>query len=208
VRPSEESRSLRSPFVIVNSCERSFSFQSLFQFTPLGDGVGVRKLGSLPSGASENSVRVTFDAWERALTKRLLSVDGSGDASPIRSFEITSETLAEAVADFGIKDPETAVRSFKRVVCDGPRFYRALREGMAPLNSTEVPGFFSYLVLTLLVASLPAEQDQLGGAFRRKLSEFLECQRTFTQLQGVELMWLAWSVGSINDKRKGLRFAS
>jgi hypothetical protein len=63
------------------------------------------KLRLVPSGVLENSARVTFDAWERALTKRLLSVDGSGGASPIRSFEVTSETLAEAGADFGIKDP-------------------------------------------------------------------------------------------------------
>ena len=149
---------------------------------------------------------VTFDGWERALTKRLLSVDGSGGASPIRSFEVTSETLAEAGADFGIEDPETAVRSFKRVVLDGPRFYRALREGMPALNSKEVPGFFSYLVLTLLVASLPVEHDQLGGAFRRKLGEFLESERTFIQLQGVELMWLGLERWLDQRQAEGLAF--
>jgi hypothetical protein len=77
---------------------------------------------------------------------------------------------------------------------------------MPALNSKEAPGYFGYLVLTLLVASLPVEDDQLGGAFRRKLGEFLESERAFIQLQGVELMWLSLERWLDQRQAEGLAF--
>lgn len=143
------------------------------------------------------TARATLFAWERALTWRLLTVDGSGDPSAILSFEVTPETIVQAGADIGLDGQESALRSFKFVVCSGDRFDRALREGPPAEPAREVPGYFCYLVLTLLVASLPgehggsAEHARLGGPFREKLAEFLESDRTFMQLHGVELMWKA-----------------
>ena len=131
----------------------------------------------------------SYAAWERGLTRRYLEVGPDGDASPIRAFGVTPETLASVVGF-----PETrafeAVAAFKAAV-SGMGMIEALEQASPPPRRIEgCPGYFSYLVLTLLVASLVDDDMGLGGDFRRRLKEFTGLDRSFNDLHGVAEMWV------------------
>ncbi len=132
------------------------------------------------------------------LTRHYLEVGSDGDASPIRAFGVTPETLASIVCV-----PETrafeAVAAFKVAV--GTGLVDALEHGWSPMRRIEgCPGYFSYLVLTLLVASLVDAEKGLGGDFRRRLKEFTGLDRSFNDLHGVAEMWVRL-VGWLDARR-------
>ena len=126
--------------------------------------------------------------WELALVRYHLMVDESEDASPLKSFEVTSKTLAEAAGLDG--DEERAVASFRMHVCR-PSLRDALEHDWFPgsLASDRSPGYFAYLCLTLLVASSPDEAHRLGGDFHEKLRRFLGVSGGYRSLPGVAKKW-------------------
>ncbi|MCJ2105398.1 hypothetical protein MKK70_08400 [Methylobacterium sp. E-041] len=129
--------------------------------------------------------------WERALTRHFLMVGTGGDASPIRSFEVSDETIAQAGGFTGGDAIERAMASFTRHVVQAGGLPDALRQGLHPkMDAWELPGCFAYLVLTLYVASLHGNGDEdRNGDFRHKLRRFLGSDRTFMELPGVAGMW-------------------
>lgn len=129
--------------------------------------------------------------WERALTRHFLMVGTGGDASPIRSFEVSDETIAQAGGFTGGDAIERAMASFTRHVVQAGGLPNALRQGLHPrMDAWELPGCFAYLVLTLYVASLHGNGDEdRNGDFRHKLRRFLGSDRTFMELPGVAGMW-------------------
>lgn len=129
--------------------------------------------------------------WERALTRHFLMVGAAGDASPIRSFEVSDETIAQAGGFTGADAVERAMASFTRHVVQAGGLPNALRQGLHPrMDAWGLPGCFAYLVLTLYVASLHGNGDEdRNGDFRHKLRRFLGSDRTFMDLPGVAAMW-------------------
>lgn len=131
-----------------------------------------------------------FVGWERALTEHFLMVGPDGDAGPIRSFEVTGDTFARAAGWDGGPGGEEALARFKRAVSGWP-LINALEDGhysRARANA-DLPGCFSYLVLTLAVAAFPDPSTGLGGKFREKLKAFTGIDRSFADLHGVDAMW-------------------
>jgi hypothetical protein len=128
-----------------------------------------------------------FEKWERALCNHFLAVL-DGDASPIRSIEITRYTLvASRQGEFS--DTEEAVCAFREAldiddVCSAVEHGRYRR-----LDRIGLPGCFSYLALTLFVDSLIDDDAERVGAFRAKLAGFLRVDRAFSNLTGVAEMW-------------------
>ena len=128
--------------------------------------------------------------WERALTHHFLMVGPGGDASPIRSFEISDDTIAQAAGLGGPDAAERAMASFTRHVVQAGGLPNALRQGLHPnMDAHGLPGCFAYLVLTLYVASLRGNAEELNGDFRHKLRRFLGSERSFMDMPGVAAMW-------------------
>jgi hypothetical protein len=73
---------------------------------------------------------------------------------------------------------------------DLERIYAALEHGRYQrLDSAGLPGCFTYLALTLFVDSLIEDGLVTLGAFRSKLSGFLDVDRSFSNLTGIAEMW-------------------
>ena len=127
--------------------------------------------------------------WEEALTRRFLTASGE-DVGPIRSFDISPETLALA-AGADASASVQAVASFKKALLSGKwALYSALEDGN--YNRTlvpECPGCFAYLALTIFVDSQLDGTDADGSEFRPKLAAFLGVNRSFSNLSGVATMW-------------------
>jgi hypothetical protein len=135
-------------------------------------------------------LRTSLANWEEALTQRFLTASGE-DIGPIRSFDISPETLALAAgadASAGVQ----AVASFKKaLLSDKWALYAALEDGS--YNSTLVPdcpGCLAYLALTIFVDSqLDGTDTDSSDQFRPKLAAFLGVNRSFSKLSGVATMW-------------------
>ena len=128
--------------------------------------------------------------WEEALTRRFLTAEGEG-VGPIRSFDISPETLALAAgADPSVGDE--AVASFRKaLLADKWTLYSALEDGKYDRKLVpDCPGCFAYLALTIYVDS-QLDADDAGGSdeFRPKLAAFLGADRKFSNLSGVASMW-------------------
>ena len=128
--------------------------------------------------------------WEEALTRRFLTVAGEG-IGPIRSFDISPETLALA-AGADVSAGTQAVASFKKALLSSRwALYSALEDGsfnrrLAP----DCSGCFAYLALTMFVDSQFDGADAQGlSEFRSKLAAFLGADRSFSKLSGVAAMW-------------------
>jgi hypothetical protein len=126
--------------------------------------------------------------WERKLTEYFLAVEADGNASDIRSFEVTSETLALAA---GVEEGEAdlASSSFRDVLVRDPGLFDALRHGYFGASTDDYPGYFAYLCLTLLVDTLFEQDYATEGQFRVRLSKWLGVDHGFQQLFGVAAMW-------------------
>jgi len=128
--------------------------------------------------------------WEEALTQRFLTAAGEG-VGPIRSFDISPETLALAAE----ADPSAggqAVSSFKKaLLANRWALYSALEDGTFNRKLVaDCPGCFAYLALTIFVDSqLDADDADGSDEFRRKLTAFLGVDRSFSNLSGVASMW-------------------
>lgn len=128
--------------------------------------------------------------WEEALTRRFLTASGE-DVGPIRSFDISPETLALAAgadASAGVQ----AVASFKKALLTGKwALYSALEDGSYNRRLVpDCPGCFAYLALTIFVDSqLDGTGTDGSDEFRPKLAAFLGVNRSFSKLSGVATMW-------------------
>lgn len=128
--------------------------------------------------------------WEEALTRRFLTAGGEG-VGPIRSFDISPETLALAAG----ADPSSgvqAVASFRKaLLADRRTLYSALEDGAFNRKLVaDCPGCFAYLALTIFVDS-QLDGDDVDGSdqFRPKLAAFFDADRKFSNLSGVASMW-------------------
>lgn len=128
--------------------------------------------------------------WEEALTRRFLTAAGE-DVGPIRSFDISPETLALATG----ADPSAggqAVAAFKKaLLANRWTLYAALEDGTFNRKLVaDCPGCFAYLALTIFVDSQLDGDDADGSSeFRPKLAAFLGVDRSFSKLSGVAIMW-------------------
>ncbi|HEV2159468.1 hypothetical protein [Bradyrhizobium sp.] len=126
--------------------------------------------------------------WEEALTRRFLTAAGEG-VGPIRSFDISPETLAMAGGSDAFAGAQ-AVSSFKKALLTNKwTLYSALEDGsfnrkLAP----DCPGCFAYLALTIFVDS-QRDGDGASDQFRPKLASFLGVDRSFSKLTGIATMW-------------------
>jgi hypothetical protein len=82
----------------------------------------------------------------------------------------------------------------------------ALRHGFYRRYPNEgVPGCFAYLALTMLVEGR-TDPDASGHEFRPKLVTFLQLDRNFTHLSGINTMWIELRDWLQSHSDKGLPF--
>ncbi|MFT4508960.1 hypothetical protein [Caballeronia sp. 15711] len=117
-----------------------------------------------------------------------MKIDQSGNATDIRSFEVTKTTLSEAV-----KAPpgsETAVvEAFRRVLRGDPLLVESFSTESQRVPSGGLPNCFVYLAATLFVDSMIDGEDHGGGDFRERLAKWLGVTHSFPQLKGIASMW-------------------
>src|SRR6266478_5082187 len=119
----------------------------------------------------------TLADWEIALTRQFLMVSGE-DSTPVRSFEISSATLAVSASIDSTTSDEVALRAFKNALCaDQTKLVAALERGIyRRYDDGECLGCFAFLALTVLVDSL-LEAEVGASEFRAKLASFLGINR-------------------------------
>jgi len=132
---------------------------------------------------------VTLDGWESKLIDYFLRFSADGDAQDIRWFEVTPSTLAAALADSSINanEVEEEFRTCMSKIRDLPQ---RLEYGMIEKSTCRAPGFFTYLVMTLLISSQFDAQKECND-FRLKLQNWLQTTHNFQNLSGVNQMWEA-----------------
>lgn len=135
----------------------------------------------------------TLHDWELILTRALLHAD-SGDSDAIRSFEVTPETLAMHCG-LDMEYAEAAEAAFKSALRADPHLIRCLQHGRLKAPNNEQPNCLAMLTLSLLVDSLLDGVYEEKGQYRAKLGEWLNIDRSFTDLRGIAMMWkqlVAW----------------
>jgi hypothetical protein len=147
----------------------------------------------------------TYLEWETVLTRHFLSI-GEGDASPLRSFEVTDFTLTEAAGlEFELR--ERVVEAFRSMLADREdTLVRALQHSeYRRFSGDEIPGWFTYLALTMLVEGM-VDPDASSHQFRPKLASFLKLDRKFSVLSGINSMWVDLEKWLGDRAQKGLPF--
>jgi hypothetical protein len=147
----------------------------------------------------------TYLEWETALTRHFLSI-GEGDASPLRSFEVTDFTLTEAACiEFELR--ERVIEAFRSMFAERESsLVAALQHAdYRKYSGDDVPGCFTYLALTMLVEGM-IDPDASGNEFRPKLTSFLKLDRTFSNLAGINRMWVDLEKWLKARSQKGLPF--
>lgn len=133
----------------------------------------------------------TLEGWESKLTNYFLRCGTDGDAQDIRWFEVTSSTLAAAMVSSGVISEKIEVEveeAFRALMSHIPDLSQRLEKGMMEKSNDKVPGYFTYLVMTLLISS---QFDSLenNNDFRLKLQNWLNTGRSYQNLAGVNTMW-------------------
>lgn len=132
---------------------------------------------------------VTPDGWESKLIDYFLRFRDDGDAQDIRWFEVTSATLAAAFADSGVSEDE-AEEAFRICMSKIRDLPQRLESGMMEKSTRRSPGYFTYLIMTLLICSqFDAQYER--NEFRLKLQNWLEATHSFQNLSGINKMWEA-----------------
>lgn len=134
--------------------------------------------------------------WEICLVERFLKIGENGDSSPIRSFEVSPETLADAGQ---FTEPNEAESSFRDAVLSDQYLWRALRDGEGRRPTQTAPNCFTILAMTLLIDSLLDGEIAKEGEFRRKMASWLKVDRRITELSGIATMWRRLA-GWLNEK--------
>ncbi|WP_176599271.1 hypothetical protein [Sphingobium sp. 15-1] len=139
------------------------------------------------------SIPTTLHDWERTLSAALLRAN-EGNSDPIRSFEITPETLA-LHCGLGPEHAVDAEAAFRKALRLDPHLNWCLQHGTWRAHGRDQPNCLAMLVLSLLVDSLLDGIYEDKGQYRAKLSEWLGVERSFTDLRGIATMWkelVAW----------------
>jgi hypothetical protein len=126
--------------------------------------------------------------WEAVLVDHFLRISENGEASPIRSFEVTAETLALASRVVGAT-PEEAENAFKAAMCADRYIWSALRDGHCRRATAVLPYCFTYLAMTLLIDTLLDGDYSDRGQFRDRLRIWLRTKRRLMDLSGIAVMW-------------------
>jgi hypothetical protein len=137
---------------------------------------------------SANALPTELAVWERGLVDRFLRIGECGDASPLRSFEITGETLATVFPDAD-GTAEESEEAFRTAVRTDPRVFDAFRTGTPRIAGTSRPECFAYLCASLLIDTLLDGAYSGQGQFRDRLRTWLGTSRTMMQLPGIASMW-------------------
>ncbi|EEI0562124.1 hypothetical protein GLY44_07150 [Salmonella enterica] len=132
---------------------------------------------------------VTFDGWESKLVGYFLRFGTDDDARDIRWFEVTPSTLAAAFSDSGASADEIE-KAFQAYMSKIPDLPLRLESGMMERPNDKSPGYFTYLVMTLLVSSQFDAQEE-SNDFRLKLQSWLQTEHSYQNLAGVNAMWKA-----------------
>lgn len=132
---------------------------------------------------------VTPDGWESNLVDYFLRFGADGDAQDISWFEVTPSTLAAAFADSGV-NPDEIEKAFRTCMSNIPDLPQRLEGGMMEKSTPRSPGYFTYLVMTLLISSQFDVQEE-SNDFRLKLQNWLQTGHSFQNLSGVNAMWEA-----------------
>ncbi|ECI3633435.1 hypothetical protein DK762_21065 [Salmonella enterica subsp. houtenae] len=130
---------------------------------------------------------VTPDGWESKLVDYFLRFGADGDAQDIRWFEVTPATLAAAFVDSGVSADEVE-EAFRTCMSKIPDLPQRLESGMMEKSTRRTPGYFTYLVMTLLISSQFDVQEERND-FRLKLQNWLQTTHSFQNLSGVNKMW-------------------
>ncbi|WP_447889513.1 hypothetical protein [Serratia fonticola] len=143
---------------------------------------------------------VTPDDWESKFIDYFLRSDVDGDARDIRWFEVTPSTLAAAFAGSGAGADEIE-KAFRSYMSRIPDLSLHLEDGMMGKSTRRSPGYFTYLVMTLLISSQFDAHEERND-FRLKLQNWLRTGHHFQNLSGVNAMWEAlaeWLKQRIRD---------
>lgn len=132
---------------------------------------------------------VTPDGWESKLIDYFLRFRADGDAQDIRWFEVTPTTLAAAFAESGVSADE-AEEAFRKCMSKIRDLPQRLESGMMEKSTRRSPGYFTYLIMTLLISSQFDAQDERND-FRLKLQNWLQVTHSFQNLSGINKMWEA-----------------
>lgn len=146
------------------------------------------------------SIPTTLHDWERTLSAALLRAD-EGDNDPIRSFEVTPETLA-LHCGLGPEHAGDAEAAFKKALRSDPHLNWCLQHGTWKAHGKDQPNCLAMLALSLLVDSLLDGVYEHKSQYRAKLSEWLGAERSFMDLRGIATMWkelVAWLDGRIAE---------
>lgn len=124
---------------------------------------------------------------EAVLTAFYLRADGEFGAAPITFIDAAPEELARALPTLGDTPDEVYqafLASFNR-----DRLHDALTHALAPkaLPGSPFPGWFRYLVLTCLIASIN-EEISAFGQFRHRLQEAFPGY-SYSTLTGIPKLW-------------------
>ncbi|HIC8823637.1 TPA: hypothetical protein ACW719_003531 [Klebsiella aerogenes] len=132
---------------------------------------------------------VTFEGWESKLVEYFLRFGTDDDARDIRWFEVTPSTLAAAFceSDTSADKIEKAFQAYMSKIPDLPL---RLESGMMERSNDRLPGYFTYLVMTLLISSQFDAQEE-SNDFRLKLQTWLRAEHSYQNLAGVNAMWKA-----------------
>lgn len=130
----------------------------------------------------------TLPEWEGALVDRFLRIGECGDASPIRSFEVTGDTLASAFPRAGA-NAGAAEEAFRISIRSDRHVFEAFRSGSPHMASTSRPNCFAYLCASLLIDTLLDGDYSDKGEYRERLRTWLGTSLTMMQLPGIASMW-------------------
>lgn len=131
----------------------------------------------------------TAREWEKVLCRHFLMIGSNGDATPIRSLEITLATLTEACGR-GVVSHAEVEAGFRSAFRHKSVVAPALERGeFLRLDHEGLPGCFTFLALTLYIDSLLDETYAEIGQYREKLDTWLGFGRSFSHLEGVAAMW-------------------
>jgi hypothetical protein len=112
----------------------------------------------------------------------------NSNADPIRSFEITPETLA-IHCGLGLEHAHAAEEAFRLALKTDPYLLWSLQNRKYHAATADVPNCMAMLALSLLVDSLLDGKYANQGQYRAKLAQWLDIDRSFTKLIGIATMW-------------------
>lgn len=142
--------------------------------------------------------------WEKALVNHYLSSDGPYGATPITFLDATPAELAIAWSnDSGTLIETDTARAWFLSSFDHDELSRALGSGKFPRPVTsEVPGYFRYLILTCLVPAI-TEYESVDNQFRHILGEMAHSESgSFNALGSLSKLWKSLE-SWLNKRRSG-----